>query len=221
MLTGSITERVDLRGKTITTFIAFELHQALESLEVGDRITDVTHAVPAIETDMRSWTRIRGHRLVSFEHIGDRFTFEVEKGTPTTPARAVAVVISTEDMLALLSPLAFALVAALEGHQVSLYLQGPGIRVLGSGYRPRLSGWSRPLIRFGRKGIEASGHVDGPLRGGPGPAGIPRHHRRGVPDHCRCDGQRRRPVLRVVGQSAQPVSAHRSPRPCGPLVGPG
>ena len=159
MLTGSVTGMIDLRGKTITTFIAFELHRALEPLEVGDRITVVTDAAPAIETDMQSWTRIRGHRLVSLEQIGDRFTFEVEKGASTTPPRAVAVVISTEAMLELLSPLAFALGAALEGHQVSLYFQGPGIRVLSSGYRPHLSGWSRPFTRFARKGIEVAGHI--------------------------------------------------------------
>ncbi len=159
MLTGSVTPVVDVRGKTITTFIAFELHQALEPVDIGDRVAVVTDAYPAIETDMRSWAAASGHRLVSFEPRADSFVFEVEKGEKTAAARKVAIVISSDAMLDLLSPLGFALGAALEGHHVALYFQGPGVRVLAAAYRPRLSGWSRPFTRFARRGIEASGHI--------------------------------------------------------------
>lgn len=46
--------RLDLRGRTITTFIAYEIHDALSVLDEGDRIEVVTDAFTAIDTDLRA-----------------------------------------------------------------------------------------------------------------------------------------------------------------------
>ena len=46
------------------------------------------------------------------------------------------MVISNPDLEELLSPLGFALAAALEGIEVRLYVQGPAVRILGRGARP-------------------------------------------------------------------------------------
>ena len=67
--------------------------------------------------------------------------------------------ISDDGLFELLSPLGTALAAALEGQHVSLYFQGPAVRVLARGYRARTHGWGRPFSRFPRSGLERAGHV--------------------------------------------------------------
>ena len=59
----------------------------------------------------------------------------------------------------LLGALGFALAAALEGVAVSLYFQGPAVRVLTRGFHPRLRGWARPFSRFAAAGMTKSGHI--------------------------------------------------------------
>jgi predicted peroxiredoxin len=69
------------------------------------------------------------------------------------------MVISNDGLEELLSPLGFALAAALEGIDVSLYVQGPAVRVLARGFRPKLKGWSRPFSRFAAAQMTKSGHI--------------------------------------------------------------
>jgi predicted peroxiredoxin len=59
----------------------------------------------------------------------------------------------------LLAPLGFALAAALEGHDVSLYFQGPAVRVLTIGYVAKMHGLGRPFSRFPRAGLDKVGHI--------------------------------------------------------------
>ena len=69
------------------------------------------------------------------------------------------MVLSSDGLLDLLSPLGFALAAALEGIDVHLYFQGPGVRVLTKRFRPKLPGLSRPFSRFAIAGMNKAGHV--------------------------------------------------------------
>ncbi len=59
----------------------------------------------------------------------------------------------------LLSPLGFALAAALGGAQVAVYLQGPAVHVLAPRFRVRLHGPARPFSRLARVGLAKAGHV--------------------------------------------------------------
>jgi DsrE/DsrF/DsrH-like protein len=68
-------------------------------------------------------------------------------------------VVSTDVLTELLSPLGFALAAALGGARVAVYLQGPAVHVLAPGFRARLPGPARPFSRFARAGLEKAGHV--------------------------------------------------------------
>lgn len=159
-MTPTTTQRrLDLRGKTITTYLAFELHQALAPLAEGEQVRFVTDAYPAIDADIRAWCRATGSSLTEADVTGDEWTFTVEKGTRHDGAKKFALVISDDGLLELLSPLAFALAAALEGHQVSLYAQGPAVRILAKGYTARIHGIGRPFSRFARRGMAKSGHV--------------------------------------------------------------
>lgn len=151
---------LDLRGKMITTFIAYEVASALESIDVGGRIEFVTDEHPAIEHDLRTWAEANKHRIIDEQMTSKGRRFVIEKGAGPDKIRSMAVVISTAGLEELLSPLGFALAAALEGVDVHVYFQGPGVRVLQRGYRPSLTGWwRRPFSRLAASGMADAGHV--------------------------------------------------------------
>jgi predicted peroxiredoxin/TusA-related sulfurtransferase len=155
----SARTRLDLRDRTITTFIAYEVHDALIGLDEGDRVEVITDAFTAIDPDLRAWCRATGNALVDTDTTGRTWHFIIEKGTPRRSGRKYAAVIQDDGLLELLAPLGFALAAALEGHDVSLYFQGPGVKVLGRGYTPGLHGLGRPFSRFPRAGLDKIGHI--------------------------------------------------------------
>ncbi len=151
---------LDLRGKMITTFIAFEVAAELDSAEVGARLEFFTDDHIAIDSDLRAWAASNGHRIIESEPIYEGRRFTVEKGSSPVGGRSMALVISTDGLEELLSPLGFALAAALEGMPVDIYFQGPGVHVLRRGFRPKLSGWwRRPFSAFAASGMAASGHI--------------------------------------------------------------
>lgn len=150
---------LDLRGKTITTYILFEIHHALAEVAEGDRVEAVTDAFPAIDTDLRAWSRTTGNPLVDVIADGETRRFVIEKGPPHRSTHKLAAIISDDGLFELLSPLGFALAAALEGHEVVLYFQGPAVRVLGKGFTAKMHGPGRPFSRFPRESLAKIGHL--------------------------------------------------------------
>ncbi len=59
----------------------------------------------------------------------------------------------------LISPLGLALGDTLSGAEVSIYFQGPGVRLLKLGYRSKLSGLGRPFTKIARDGLKKMGHL--------------------------------------------------------------
>ena len=158
-MTTTTRQTLDRRGKTITTFVVYDAARALADIEVGQTLTILTDDFPAFPSDIAAWCRMAGHRLVDSERTSEGLRFTIEKGSPPGTSRSLAMVISTAGLEELLSPLAFALGAALEGMEVHLYFQGPAVRVLKRGYRSKLSGWARPFSRFARSGMAKTGHI--------------------------------------------------------------
>lgn len=151
--------RLDLRGKTITTYILFEIHGALADLGQGGQVEATTDAYSAIDSDLRAWCRTTGNRLVDVVADGDTRRFVIEKGPRQDSTHKLAAIISDEGLFELLSPLGFALAAALDGHDVSLFFQGPAVRVLGKGFTAKMHGPGRPFSRFPRAGLAKIGHL--------------------------------------------------------------
>ena len=138
----------------------FAVQEELAGLAVGDELELLTEPFPAIAPDLQTWCRATGHELVETLKEGESWRVRLRKGEP--PHRndyGIAVVVSQDGLEELLSPLGFALAAALGGAQVALYLQGPAVHVLAPGFRPRLRGLARPFSRFARAGLEEAGHV--------------------------------------------------------------
>lgn len=159
MSKSTVITQLDLRGKTITTFILFKVHEAFVGMEEGDQLEITTDAFPAIGVDVRTWCRASGHRLLAHVENERDQRFTIEKGAPQTSAHKLAAVISDDGLFELLSPLGFALAAALEGHQVSLFFQGPAVHVLARSYRAQMHGIGRVFSRFPRLGLEKAGHL--------------------------------------------------------------
>lgn len=150
---------LDMRGKSITTYIVYNASQRLAGLAEGDTLELITDAGDAIDNDIRAWCRATGHQLASAETAGAQRQYVIVKGASRPPGKRLAAVISDAGLEELLSPLGFALAAALEGVDVSLYFQGPAVRVLARGFTEKLHGPGRPFSRFARAGLAKAGHV--------------------------------------------------------------
>ncbi len=154
-----VEAHLDLTGKTITTYILYETHRALRNRAEGVRIEILTDMFPAIEPDVAAWCRVTGNRLLDVVTEGGSQRFVIEKGVERRSGHKLAAIVSDDGLFELLSPLGFALGAALEGDDVSLYFLGPAVRVLAKGYVAKMHGVGRPFSRFPRSGLAKVGHV--------------------------------------------------------------
>jgi predicted peroxiredoxin/TusA-related sulfurtransferase len=150
---------LDRRGKTITTFVVFDAAAELETMNEGEVLELFTDDFEPFEKDIAAWCQATGQVLLSSEKAETGLRFLIERRTPKTKDTRLAMIISADGLEELLSPLGFALGAALEGIDVSLYFQGPAVRALASGFRPKLKGWARPFSRFAAAGMTKAGHI--------------------------------------------------------------
>lgn len=150
---------LDARGRNVTTFVVYEATQRLDRLSEGETLEILTDDFEPFGPDIAAWCQAAGHRLVESESTDEGLRFLVEKGPPRTTDKRLAMVISADGLEELLSPLGFALAAALEGIEVHLYFQGPAVHVLARGFRPKLRGWWRPFSRFAAAQMSKTGHI--------------------------------------------------------------
>lgn len=158
-MTSIAGTKLDRRGKIITTFVVYDAAAELTRMRTGDVLELLTDDFEPFTRDIAAWCDAAGHRLVSSESLHEGLRFLIEKGPPKTTDASLAVVISSEGLEELLSPLGFALAAALEGIAVHVYVQGPAVHVLTRGFRPKLHGWARPFSRFAASGLSRAGHL--------------------------------------------------------------
>ena len=150
---------LDLRGKSISTFIAYEVLRRLFGLADGETLEVLTDAREEIDNDLRAFCRTRGQEITAATQANGSQRYTITKRPLRASGKRYAAVISDPGLEELLSPLAFALAAALEGSDVSLYFQGPAIRVLAKDFTEHLHGPGRPFSRFARAGLTKAGHI--------------------------------------------------------------
>lgn len=80
MTDAQVATSLNLRGKTITTFIMYEVNHALQELGERDRIEVMTDAFSAIDPDIAAWCRATGNRLVDVTADGETRRYVIEKG---------------------------------------------------------------------------------------------------------------------------------------------
>ncbi|NNF68618.1 MAG: hypothetical protein HKN01_02515 [Acidimicrobiia bacterium] len=149
---------LDARGIQISTHVLFDVVEAFGSLNIGDVLEVVCDDFTALDTDIRSWSTVTGHPLIDAEPMSGAIRYLIRKAECAPTVHRMAAVISSDELTELLSPLGFALAAALEGLEVAVFFQGPGVRVLERGFEPHLKGWRRVFSGAARRGLEKSGH---------------------------------------------------------------
>lgn len=123
MQTATPGRSLDRRGRSITTFVAYDAAAELRQMAEGEVLEVLTDEFEPFERDLAAWCDATGHVVLASEAVPEGHR------------------------------------AALEGIDVHLYFQGPAVRVLTEGYRPKLSGWARPFSRFAAAGMTRSGHI--------------------------------------------------------------
>jgi TusA-related sulfurtransferase/predicted peroxiredoxin len=159
MATLAAPTSLNRRGKSITTFVVFDAAAELAELPDGEMLEVLTDDFEPFRRDIAAWCDMAGHRLVASESTPDGLRFLIEKGPAKAADGSLAVVLSSAGLEELLSPLGFALAAALEGMAVHVYVQGPAVRVLTRGFQPKLHGWARPFTRLAASGLRRAGHL--------------------------------------------------------------
>ena len=159
MTTRPIAESLDRTGRAVSTFVIYDAQLELMSLEQGEVLELLADDFKPLAHDIEAWTDAVGHELLGSELAPGGRRFLIAKGAGRPPTSSLAMVISDAGLEELLSPLGFALAAGLEGMRVSLFIQGPAVRVLTRRYRPKLRGWARPFSRFAAAGMARTGHI--------------------------------------------------------------
>lgn len=159
MVETSVKQSIDMRGKRISTFILHDAVMKLRDMEEGEVLEVLADRFEAIENDIKAWCRMTGHGLEALETETDCQRYRIRKAAPRSTEHELALVLSNPGLEELLSPLGFALGAALSGTRVHIYFQGPAVRVLAKGFRERLQGIGRPFSSFARKGLAKAGHI--------------------------------------------------------------
>jgi predicted peroxiredoxin/TusA-related sulfurtransferase len=159
MRTVDAHDSIDLRGKTITTYILYNTAERLQHIREGEILEVITDNYEAIQSDMTSWLRMTGHILKSKVDEETYSIYYIEKANPIERESKMAIVLSSKDMLEILSPLSYALAAELEGIDVYLYFQGPAVKVLKKGYTARISGLGILFSKPARDGLAEIGHI--------------------------------------------------------------
>jgi predicted peroxiredoxin/TusA-related sulfurtransferase len=157
-LTRGDSQRVDGSGRSVSTAIVYQVVLAMRELTPGELIRVRTDPLPAVDNDIRAWCRTTGHHLVDVEDVAGDREYLVRKAGEVHEQPGWAFVISNPGLEELLSPLGFALAAALAGSAVSIYFQGPAVRALTRSFSEKLPGWKRPFSVFARRGLDWAGH---------------------------------------------------------------
>jgi len=167
----NVVAHIDVRGgKTVSAAVLCELTKTLEKVQPGEAVELLTDSFEGLHMDIMAWGRMSGnevHFLVPrlkeevLESKKDYSRYIVVKANQKEgfSKESLAIIITNESLEDLLSPLGFALAGACAGMEVSLYFQGPGVRVLRKNFKGRLSGLWKPFSVFARKSMSKMGHA--------------------------------------------------------------
>lgn len=150
---------IDMRGKTITPFILYNAVQNFKDMKEGEILEINTDIFEVIENDINAWCRMTGYGLEEMETGNNYQRYYIKKTAMKKCERKLAMIISDPGLEKLVSPLGFALSAALSGSDVYIYFQGPAVRVLKKNFKAKLSGIQKPFSYFARKGMAKVGHL--------------------------------------------------------------
>ncbi len=142
MGTRDARHHLDLRGTGMATEIVTRAVNRLDVMSPGESLSLQVDATEAIDNDLRSWCEATGNHLLDVTDRGDDRIYVIEKGIPINVVHRLALVMSSPDHDRLEAPLSLAIAAALEDVKVSIFFEGPAVRILTRGFDRRESrGW--------------------------------------------------------------------------------
>lgn len=151
---------LDLRGthKTVSVNVLVQVVEALTFLSTGESIELLTDDYTGLQHDIEAWGRISGNSVQKSDQVAwDHYV--ITKQSSSLPKQRMAIVLSSNALDELISPLGFALAAATAGMETNLFFQGPAVHVLEKGFLGRLSSpFQAPFSIFARRGMAAMGH---------------------------------------------------------------
>jgi predicted peroxiredoxin len=109
--------------------------------------------------DISAWCRMTGLKLVELKKEDRHQRYLIEKTVMKAQGKKMAMGVSSDGLEELLSPLGFALAAALEGFKVYIYFQGPAVHVLQRGFKAKIPGIGALFRSIAQKGMTESGHI--------------------------------------------------------------
>ena len=146
-------------GKKITASIINSISIVLDSAKVGDYLDFKVDNYAAIDNDLKAWSMITGNK-VELTNTSTYFkTYRVIKTTAGSIEKSFAIILSNEGTEELLSPLGFAWAAALSGMDVSIYFQGPAVKVLEKGFKDRRSGLNALFSGATHRRLAGTGYI--------------------------------------------------------------
>jgi predicted peroxiredoxin/TusA-related sulfurtransferase len=164
---------IDVRGtgKKISVYPLVRVAQALKNIpdDGQQNIIELwTDQFTGLRHDIQAWADMAGHELerkidTEKEEATEYDHYIIRKasggGVRRNNQESLAIIVSKEALEDLISPLGFALAAATTGMEVSIFFQGPGVRVLRKGFQGRLSGFfAKPFSFLARRGMAKMGH---------------------------------------------------------------
>ena len=168
----NVVVHIDVRrGPIVSAAVLCELTQALEKLHPQEAVELKTDAFEGLHMDIMAWGRMSGHEvhflvprlkeeLVESKDDYHRYIIVKKPEKEAIPKGKMAIVISSDKLEDLLSPLGFALTAACAGMEVSLFFQGPAVRALRQNFKGRLSSlWCCLFSSFARQAMDKMGHA--------------------------------------------------------------
>lgn len=151
--------KIDVRGKRITTYILYNVVENLKNMNTDEVLEVITDNYVPIDNDMQAWSRLTGNRIISTDKESGYYLYFIKKTNTTRQQPKFVMVISSNGLEELLSPLGFALASAINGNEVHIFFQGPAVQVFKRGFRESLPGINAPFSSFARKGLNDIGHV--------------------------------------------------------------
>jgi len=163
-LQDDVQASLDLRGgKVISAYVLKEVVDKLQNMKEDESLELVTDAFAGLQSDILAWGRLTGNPGVSLESSHADYhryiIMKKENVEESGEKKHIAIVVSSDRLDELLTPLGFALSAACSGMDVSLFFQGPGVHALHKRFKGRLSGWMAIFSVFARKALADTGHL--------------------------------------------------------------
>ncbi|MBI9098015.1 MAG: DsrE family protein [Spirochaetaceae bacterium] len=150
---------IDCKGKTISTFIIFYLFQGLSEIENDQYVDLIIDNTDYVKNDIVSWANYCDIQILSEEEIDGSIQIRFVKQSQINKGKSFALALAEDGLGELLSPLGFALGAALSGYDVRIFLNGPAVKIVEKGFKEKLSGFSRIFSGFARRGLNNIGHI--------------------------------------------------------------